>query len=296
MKHMLAAKCSSLEAVSLPVYASPKLDGIRATVIDGVLMSRNMKPIPNLHTQKLFGKKKYEGLDGELIVGPAHLNETFTATTSGVMSVEGTPDVYFHVFDDCRQPATPFHTRLTNLRARIQVLGRKELVVVPHVHVGTHALVTELEEKWLAQGFEGAMLRHPHGPYKYGRSTEREGWLLKLKRFEDSEAVVDGVEELEHNHNTATRDANGRSKRTSHKAGKVAGAVLGNLLVRDVHTGVAFSVGSGFRADARAALWEVREALVGQVIKYRYFPTGVKSKPRFPVFLGFRDPGDMDCK
>lgn len=293
MKHMLAAKCEDINSVTLPVYASPKLDGIRATVIDGVLMSRNMKPIPNAHAQSLFGKKKYEGMDGELIVGAATLADAFRATTSGVMSNDGKPDVYFHVFDDCRQPHVPFHMRLDNLRNRVKVLGRKEIVVVPHVHVGAHSLIAELEEKWLAQGFEGLMLRDPHGPYKYGRSTAREGFLLKLKRFEDSEAVVDGVEELEHNQNEATRDGNGRTKRSSAKAGKVAGGVLGNLLVRDVHTGVAFSIGSGFDAATREALWSVRETLQGQVVKYRYFPTGSKSRPRFPVFLGFRDPRDM---
>lgn len=293
MKPMLAAKCEDITAVQFPVYASPKLDGIRAMVIDGVVMSRNLKPIPNAHVQKLFGKKKYDGMDGELIVGPAHLNETFTATTSGVMTAEGAPDVYYHVFDDMTQPAQPFHLRLDKVRNRVKVLGRKELIVVPHVHVGAHSLLTDLEEKWLAQGFEGAMLRDPHGPYKYGRSTAREGWLMKLKRFEDSEAVIDGVEELEHNQNEATRDELGRTKRSSHKAGKVAGAVLGNLLVRDVHTGVAFSIGSGFTAALRAELWASREALLGQVVRYRYFPTGSKAKPRFPVFTGFRHPDDL---
>jgi len=33
--------------------------------------------------------------------------------------------------------------------------------------------------------------------------------------------------------------------------------------------------------------------LMGKVVKYKSQPTGVKDKPRFPVFLGFRDKVDM---
>jgi len=34
------------------------------------------------------------------------------------------------------------------------------------------------------------MLRHPQSPYKQGRSTPKEAYLLKVKRFSDGEAVI----------------------------------------------------------------------------------------------------------
>ena len=52
------------EKLRFPVLASPKLDGIRAYVKDGVVLSRQNKPIPNDHVQSLFSK--YEHFDGEL--------------------------------------------------------------------------------------------------------------------------------------------------------------------------------------------------------------------------------------
>jgi DNA ligase-1 len=64
--------------------------------------------------------------------------------------------------------------------------------------------------------------------------------------------------------------------------------------VRDVRTGAAFSIGSGFTQEMREQLWQVRGRLTGQFVKYRYFPTGSKNAPRFPTFLGFRDPADFD--
>ena len=67
VKPLLACEVP-LDEISFPVYASTKLDGVRALVIDGVVYSRSLKPIRNKHVQKLFGKKEYEGLDGELVV------------------------------------------------------------------------------------------------------------------------------------------------------------------------------------------------------------------------------------
>src|SRR5574340_811751 len=78
------------------LYLSPKLDGIRAVVIDGVVMSRSLKPIPNRHVQKRFRHLEY--YDGELIVGPANSPTVYRDTNSGVMAKDGDPDVRFHVF------------------------------------------------------------------------------------------------------------------------------------------------------------------------------------------------------
>lgn len=64
---MLSATVTEVAALRFPLLASHKLDGIRALVLGGVVVSRNLKPIPNRHVQALFGRREYEGLDG----GPA---------------------------------------------------------------------------------------------------------------------------------------------------------------------------------------------------------------------------------
>ena len=52
-----------------------------------------------------------------------------------------------------------------------------------------------------------------------------------------------------------------------------------------------FQIGTGFDAEDRKELWQQYNSgeLTGKTIKFKYFPVGVKSKPRHPVFLGFRD-------
>ena len=55
-------------------------------------------------------------------------------------------------------------------------------------------------------------------------------------------------------------------------------------------------MGSGFTEEQRQIIWRRQNELQLQHIKYVHFPIGAIDKPRFPTFLGFRDPLDMDAK
>ena len=145
----------------------------------------------------------------------------------------------------------------------------------------------------MSEGYEGAMVRSIDGPYKFGRATENEGYLLKIKRFVDSEAVVLNCYELMHNDNEAETNALGRTERSTKKEGMVGAGTLGGFNVRDLKSGVEFSIGSGFTADERSRFWERRGKLSGLVVKYKYFASGSKKRPRFPIFEGIRDKRDM---
>lgn len=289
MSPMLAATTDGV-GLTYPLIDSPKLDGIRCLIIDGVATSRSLLPIPNHYVQKLFGRADLNGLDGELIIGPDTGSGVFQRTESGVMSFVGTPDVWFHVFDDFTESGG-FLRRLHTAHRRIRKAKCCRPVI--HTQVNSEAELLAHEETYLQLGYEGIMLRHPDGPYKAGRSTQNQGWLFKLKRFVDAEAVVIGFMELKSNTNEAVRNKLGNMERSSKKAGMVGGGVLGALLVRDCTTGVEFKIGTGFTATQRIKLWRNRELVQGQLVKYKSQPTGVKNKPRFPVFLGFRDRRDL---
>ena len=290
-KPLLAASVEDVTKLQYPLHASPKLDGIRAIVIDGVLLSRNLKPIPNKHLQKIFGKKMYNGLDGELIMGDPTSSTAFRDTSSAVMSIEGTPAVKFYVFDDFNEPDYFFIDRQAILTKRS--LNAEHFVCWVTTRVSDAGSLMELDAEWVRAGYEGSMLRSASGRYKMGRSTLKEGILLKLKQFADSEAEIIGFEEQMHNGNEATKDNLGRTKRSTHKANKSGTGKLGAFIVRDLKTGVEFNVGTGFEDILRESLWIRKEEHLGQIVKYRYFPTGSKDKPRFPTFLGFRDPIDF---
>lgn len=295
MKPMLAAP-SDGKNLKYPLLGSPKLDGVRALVINGVVMSRSLKPIPNKYVQSLFGNCKMNGFDGELIVGNPTAKDVYQRTVSGVMSHDGEPPVTYRSFDDFTKPEFRFITRFLELKDRIDRLPnnlRLNIQLHDHKRITDHDQLSELETKYLVDGYEGIMLRDPEGGYKFGRSTLKERLLLKVKRFTDSEAMIIGMSQLMHNSNEQTKDALGHSVRSSKKEGKVALQQLGSFKVRDIKSGVEFDIGTGFTGEQRITFWNSRNDLIGKVVKYKSQPVGVKDKPRFPVFLGFRSLIDL---
>ena len=258
-----------------------------------------MIPIPNKYTQAMFGRPEFEGLDGELIVGKGTDKNLMQQTMSGVMSIEGEPSVRWCVFDNWKESGT-FHERFyLTKHGGYDQHENGSITVVPHFVVNSFDDVLRMEETFVDRGYEGVMLRDPNGPYKEGRSTLKQGWLLKVKRFVDAEIEITGFVEQQRNDNEATIDERGYTKRSSSKAGKadagVLGAILGTCISKnDRFYGVEnIEVGTGFTAEQRKNLWEGRKYLIGKVLKYKYFPVGCKDKPRHPVSLGFRDRRDI---
>jgi DNA ligase-1 len=275
----MLAKDADLNALRFPVLASAKLDGIRAIVRGGVVLSRSLKPIPSKLVQSKFGH--LEHYDGELIVGDPCSPTVFRDTTSHVMSKDKPAfDVTFHAFDHIEQPEQPYHTRAGRLSPGDDVICHPQLPVSDLDHL------LEVETAALEQGYEGLILRDPAARYKFGRSTTREGILLKVKRFVDAEARVIGFEERQHNGNAATVDHLGHTKRSSHQANKVGLGDLG-AIVADFQ-GVEIRIGSGFTAAEREEIWSARPAYLGKLVKFKYFPIGGKDKCRHPIFLGWR--------
>ena len=284
---LLAATLDDVANLRFPVLVSPKLDGVRCLVRGGEAVTRNLKPVPNAHVRRLLSH--VDNLDGELVVGEPFAAGVFNRTVSAVMRRDGEPEFKFFAFD---RPDDPRPFALRQLLSGEEVL-RSSGAVRPVVHtwIEDEAALLEYESRALARGYEGVMIRDPNGPYKHGRSTLKEGALLKLKRFEDAEAVVIGFEELQHNGNAATTDALGHTERSTHKAGLTAGGTLGALVVQADGWPEPFRIGTGFDAAARLDIWTRREALLGQRLKFKHQAIGAKDAPRFPVFLGGRPEG-----
>jgi DNA ligase-1 len=288
MKPMLASQLP--ETIPFPIIASPKLDGIRCLIKDGKPLTRTLKNVPNKFVQKVLSSTLLEGLDGELIVGLPTAEDCFRKTSSGVMSHEGEPDFAFHVFDSFLEPSRPFTERLEQAQNIIaNHCNRFPIIAVPHVRINTQYELDSMEVGALALGYEGIMGRTTYGPYKFGRATQKEGSLFKVKRFYDSEAEVIGFEELQHNENEATLNELGYTKRSTHKANQKGANMLGALIVKDLKTDVQFNIGTGFDEITRIEIWNNRKEFIGKHVTYKYFHVGVKDKPRHPVFKGFRE-------
>ena len=289
---MLASACTDLKALTFPQYATPKLDGFRCLKVGGVALTRNFKPVPNVFIREWIEANCPDGIDGELTLR----HGTFSESAGAIARRGGEPDFLYHAFDLVSESLEQGYLDRAQELCKWDDDARHERVkvVIPQ-RVESLEMLEYYEEKCLKNGYEGVMIRTASSPYKCGRSSEKEGYLLKIKRFADGEAEVLSTYEKATNTNEATKDAFGRTKRSSHQAGKVGLGILGGYKVKDLETGIEFSVGHNHTLCEipPAALWANRQTLVGRIIKYKHQPSGAKDAPRFPQFLGFREGWDL---
>lgn len=302
-KPMLAASMEnskgepmSFSDLKYPVGGTIKLDGIRCERTGGLTLSRSFKPIPNKYIQKRMNELTIDDLDGELTT----YNEdgsvrTFNEIQGDVMREDGEPNFRFQIFDYVKDDLNKgYFSRIQDLIAIQQQLPDFCELILPRL-ISNEAELLAYEEKAISEGHEGIMIRRVDGPYKCGRSTFKSQDLIKVKRFVDSEAVILGFEEKLNNENEATKDELGHTKRSSAKAGLVPAGTLGTLLVRDVHDGREFGIGTykGLKKEDLQEIWDNRSKYLGKIVKYQYQQVGTKDLPRIPSFQGFRDERDM---
>lgn len=295
-KPMLSGTLEDPKDAKFPALVTPKLDGIRCLKLGGKTVSRTFKLIPNRYIQAMMTIVP-DDLDGELITFNADGSmRTFNQIQSDVMSEDGEPNFQYWTFDYFPDITVPYVKRMENLGKLALPPFCKKLL--PWV-VNNEEELLKFEEMVLGQRYEGVMLRGMNSPYKCGRSTLREGYLLKMKRFLDSEAIVIGFIEQMENQNEATEDELGHTKRSSHKDNMVPKNTLGKFLVRELGDtpwkGEEFGVGTGegLTAELRKEIWDNRSRYLGKIITYKYQPHGIKNLPRLPIWRGFRDEKDL---
>jgi DNA ligase 1 len=312
MKPMLASDWDEGKQ-TYPVIAQPKIDGVRGLNMLGKLTGRSLKPFKNRHVTDLFGHSALLGLDGEFAAEHECNPDLCRLTTSALGTITGQPYVIWHLFDYAT-PETremPYHIRRRILSERLEYLRltvphiAKHLQLVPSVECSDAATVAHFDSKWLDQGYEGTILRDPMGLHKQGRSTVKEGGLLRIKRFVDFEFTVTEVIEGDENTNEAQINELGHTFRSSHQENKVKNGLLGAMkgtLLADVcdagkvlfPRGSEVHVGAGRMTHAqRKEFFENPALLMSFVSKGKLFPKGTKDKPRFPTWQGFRSAEDM---
>ena len=287
MKPMLAVEAEDFEALTYPLLASYKLDGIRCLITADGPRTRSLKPVPNKHIAALLAKLPV-GLDGELVVLKDNGDVDFRATTSAVMSHDGEPNFQYRVFDKFDAPG--------GFKQRAGELHRVKLpswaFVISQDTVKSAKDVTDLFTKAIANGYEGLILRCPAAPYKHGRATLKSQWMLKVKPWKDAEATIIGVVEACENTNEATTNELGRTKRSSAKAGKVPKGTLGSLIVEHPRWPKPFEIGTGFDDEEKLALWNDKK-LIGKLVRFSYVDAGGYDVPRHCSYQGIRDERDI---
>ncbi len=265
------------KSIAFPCYVQRKLDGVRCIAIpERGLYSRNGKQFP--HLEHLIGCVNRLGsfmgsiiLDGELYSDELSFQEIVGIVKKETLrpgDEEKMKKIYLYVYDciQLSRPSTPYKERLAELQSRFDKLGAAKMIpnlrLLPTAVCASEDEMKRLHAEYVAEGYEGIMLRAMNGVYKIGhRSTE----LQKYKEFFDGEYPVIGFKQGD---------------------GEEKGCVIWQCRTPD---GLEFSVRPrGTRAD-RIELFANGAVYVGKMLTVRYQELTTDGVPRFPVGISFRD-------
>lgn len=291
---------ADLSKLIFPLMGFPKVDGVRGLHIIGSMTGRSLKPHGNKYVTEKYSQSRCTGFDGEFTFGDIRGDSLCRDTTSVMSRIEGTPAVWWNLFDYLRedlQDKTYFtrYKELIAMSVKHQTWFEEEHIrVIPYVMLLSIADVEAYYQKCIEDGYEGVILRDPLGLHKSGRATAKVGAYLRMKPQSDKEAVVLHLVEAQENQNEAKVNELGRTERSSHKENKVGKGMVGMLVCRDVTTGMEIDVGAGkMTHEERTHYWNNPNEMVGQLVKYRSMDAGVKDKPRFARYICKRAPEDM---
>ena len=147
----------------------------------------------------------------------------------------------------------PFAKRLEVIQQRLAEAPSKNVKYLDHIKCKDKTALVLETDKVIALKGEGMMIKDPACAYEAKRSSK----LLKVKRFEDTEATVTG-------HQAGT--------------GRCSGMLGALEVVGD--DGVTFKIGSGFDDAQRK-----KPPKVGARVTYKFQGLTKDRKPRFPIFM-----------
>lgn len=252
------------------VFVEPKLDGIRcfAIVKDGEarLFARSGKLIPNFDSTigEALARLGDGCYDGEL------MGEDFISLMRQAYRKEDVDvaDTYLALFDylpleewEGDETVMTCEDRYYLLCDRLAGLESDYIQVIERHRAEGYPRIKDLHDQFVGLGHEGAMIKDPHAPYKFGRGYE----IMKLKEFHDVDLIIEGLDE-----------GTGRHK------GRLGAVVVD-------YQGTEVKVGSGFSDELREQVWGDPVGFIGRMIEVRYQEVTPDGSLRFPTFVCFRN-------
>lgn len=249
--------------IQFPCYVQPKLDGTRCVAISQKgLFSRNKKAYPHLeHIRRELDRLPPSIiLDGELYSDELTFQEIVGLVKSEtVKDEEKQLKIKLHVYDVICP--LPYQERRVNLNHLLRRHRFQNIVPVLTEVCQDVSMMKEKHAEYIAQGYEGIMLRNVKGEYRGVRCVD----LQKYKEFFDKEYEVVGFQEGQ---------------------GLEVGCVLWTC---QTESGARFSCRPRGSREDRQQLFMDGDSYIGKMLTVRYQEETDDGLPRFPVGISFRD-------
>lgn len=245
--------------IIFPALAQPKLNGVRCIKQNGKFMSRKGKEFTTLdHLEPEVKSILINTPDGEIYIH----GMSFQGIVRRLKKDRGTETdkLQYWIYDQINEDV--FDKRTEDIKNKFKNFKGIKLVYVPTVEVKDEKELKALHDKWVKEGFEGAIVRNKKGLYKVKHRSKD---LQKYKEFVDKEFIIVGGHE---------------------GSGPDAGTVVFEVKTK---SGKVFSVRpKGTREERTEWLSDIKN-IIGKELTVRYQNLSEDGIPIFPVGVAIRD-------
>jgi len=244
--------------------ASRKMDGLRCVFKNGKLYTRNGKEVVGFEhiVNELTTLGEYDLIDGELYSPDIPFQEIQGYVMRKKNVVEADKQKIFYNIFAMLTPKLTTTEMVIDIEKRREANHRTYLRFVEYVIIeNDFEKIKELDKRWVAEGYEGVMLRSFNQVYDWKRSDA----LVKYKSFKEEDlTIVDAVE--------------GAGKYKGKLGAFRCDGIVGDRKIRT-------EVGSGYNDEQRKEFWKNRVKMFGTKIEVKYQGlTDDKTSLRFPIF------------
>lgn len=245
--------------ISFPCFIQPKLDGVRAIYKkDGGLFSRQGKPL-NIYININQDKSEFI-LDGELILPKSY---SFQDTIKAIKNKEDKDrdKVIYWIYDlyNINNPLLTYKERYILIKNIVTKNSQSNIKLISSYHVETLSSIHEYHQQFVADGYEGSIIRLDT-KYDVG---QRSYSLLKLKDMRTDEfEIVDIAMDKE-------------------------GAAI--FICKESISSNTFNVRPAMSLQERRTILLNPNIYIGQLLTVQYQDRTDSNIPRFPVGLCIRN-------
>jgi len=179
-----------LNKIVFPCYIQRKYDGMRCIVSreQGIILFRSkygkqLENLEHLEPELKFIKEGQE-LDGELYIHGKSLQSIISQVKT---KSELNKEIHYRLYDELSE-----YDQTERIKRLRKYPKGKLVAFVPTPMVNDWEEAQEMFEQFIAEGYEGAILRNPNGLYEFGHRSYN---LIKYKQFEEDEFEIVDVEQ-----------------------------------------------------------------------------------------------------
>jgi ATP-dependent DNA ligase len=268
-----------------PWIAEPKFDGLRCNVVvdfSTTAYSRNGKPLWNMQNilSEIARTNDWPtwACEGFVLDGEVYTKDWNLSMSIVKRSTQTHPDIdklRYHIWDCLTLKEWKAGKSLVpNIDRKNRLLPWKDakyIEIVDGIVVHNHAELQVAYEKFLLQGYEGAIVKDPEGIYEKGR---RSPYWLKIKPWSDADLTIIGSYPGEGKH-----------------LGRIGGLILEGSVEWNGRTlNIQTEVGTGFSDEEREFIQQMSDSgtLAGKVCEIKFQEITVDGSCRFPVYHRLR--------